>query len=192
MDTGEDQVKDKKGQQEVKGSKKEEKPQFSKAGMEELEKLEIEERQLRLESLRETVRLQRIRRDSIMRAHATQQRAIEQVNADIVAQQELCKHHKGGKNLDGIMNGHDANYSVVQHTYAHGAREVICTRCGKEWKEPPAALKQSDTAEYKRLLKEWKEALAFPTDNEPSGTQLFIITRTYTQPPAKKNEAKGA
>lgn len=142
----------------------------------ELEELELEETRLRVEDLRNRVETERARRNQIIRNHKQQQEAIEQKMRQIMAEQKICKHKKGGKNLEGVLNGSDSQYSVINHTYPWGEQSVTCTRCGKDWREPAKELKATNPAAYKQAYQEWIEALNFPTDNEPSGTRLFVIT----------------
>lgn len=93
--------------------------------------------------------------------------------------QDACQHRKGGKGTSQMYAGNDPNYAVVTHTLSHGPTIVVCQRCGKLW-EPPAQLPKKATAEqraqYKIDLGEYRRALNFPTDNEPSGTTLFAFT----------------
>lgn len=149
--------------------------------MSELELLELEEKRLRVESLRFTVENERARREQILRAHKMQQESLDQALKAVQAEQAFCKHKKGGKNLEGVLNGNDTNYSVQKHTYPWGELTVICTRCGKEWRKPSEALKASDPKEWRRQNTEYLEAVNFPTDNEPSGTQIFVVTPAQRQ-----------
>jgi len=94
-----------------------------------------------------------------------------------------CAHRKGGKGVEMIYRGNDSNYAVVKHQLPHGPIIVICQRCPKVWYPPDSALiGKGATAEqrrqYARELKEYTEALNYPTDNEMSGSQLFVVTRT--------------
>lgn len=145
--------------------------------MSELDRLLLEEKKLQLESLRFTVENERARREQILRNHKQQQEALDSSLRKVQAEQKICKHKKGGKNLAGILNGTDSEYSVIQHTYPWGETAVTCTRCGKDWREPSKELKKSDPEAYKAQMAEYVAALNFPTDNEPSGTRLFVITR---------------
>jgi len=94
--------------------------------------------------------------------------------------QDACKHLKGGKGTQNIYNGNDnSTYAVITHTLSHGPTIVVCQRCGKIW-EPPESLPKKASAEqktkYREDLTEYRRALNFPTDNEPSGTVLFAFT----------------
>jgi len=58
---------------------------------------------------------------------------------------------------------------------------VCCIRCGRLWEPPDPALNTrkasaEDKALYKRLYAEYQWAVNLPTDNETSGTQLFVFT----------------
>lgn len=93
--------------------------------------------------------------------------------------QDACQHRKGGKGTAQMYSGNDANYAIVVHTLSHGPTIVVCIRCGKIWEPPPPLSKKATTeqrAQYKVDLVEYRRALNFPTDNEPSGTTLFAFT----------------
>lgn len=95
---------------------------------------------------------------------------------------EACTHRKGGKvglagGMEALTQGNDQNYSVIKHTLPLGETIVICQRCPMKWRKPDEALKKSNPAEYKQQLKTYQWALRLPTDNEPSGTQLFLRQR---------------
>jgi hypothetical protein len=99
-----------------------------------------------------------------------------QHQADI---QAGCQHRKGGKGTAQMYSGNDANFAVITHTLSHGPTIVVCQRCGKIWEQPPVLPKKhtaEDRAQYKTLMNEYRRALNFPTDNEPSGTSLFVFT----------------
>lgn len=140
---------------------------------EELQYTELEFKKLQLEDLRSRVEKEKERRAEIVRVHMAQQRSIDDANRQIQSEQEFCKHRKGGKNLQGILNGNDSDYSVINHTYPWGQGVVICTRCGKTVHEPMDR-KSKTFKEEMKLYKEWAN---FPTDNEPSGTTLFKFER---------------
>lgn len=89
--------------------------------------------------------------------------------------QSNCKHRKGGKNLVNFLNGNDSQYSVVRITYPTGDVVIMCTRCQKEYRKPPVELKKSNPSRYRTELQEYKMACELPTDNEPMGTQLFLV-----------------
>jgi hypothetical protein len=144
---------------------------------ERLAAIRLQSAELELENLTYSVEQQRARREQIARTHKLQMEQIDEANRNIVAQQALCSHKKGGKGLAGILKGNSPNHSTNQHTYPWGEVVVICTRCGKEWAKPKVDLKVKDPALYKKQLTEYKEALEFETDNEPSGSQIFTITR---------------
>lgn len=143
--------------------------------------------QLELESLTMTVENERARRDAIKRAHEAQQKALDEATANIKASQKVCRHKKGGKNLEGILKGNDPNYSVMHITHAWGEKQVICTRCGKEWNDPDSFLAPIDRKSkgYEKAKAEFEAALQFETDNEPMGSQLFTITRTAPESGAR-------
>jgi len=135
--------------------------------------------QLQLEEARENAeqrRLARASRESRMRALEL---SLKRDRANQARIQAGCVHRKGGKGTAQLYQGNDANYAVVTHTLSHGPTIVVCQRCGKIW-EPPEMLSKKATpeqkAQYKENLHEYRRALNFPTDNEPSGTVLFQFT----------------
>lgn len=143
---------------------------------EQLKAIQLQHAVLELEDLTNRVQNERERRAAIVRAHKATQESIDQADRDKAREQGTCRHKKGGKNMEGILNGNDANYSVIKHTYPWGVTAVHCTRCGKEWWPAPAAMKKANPAAYKQQQREYVEALNLPTDNEPSGSLMFSIS----------------
>ena len=145
----------------------------------ELEMLQLEETRYKIRDLRSAESMRQTRARSVansLRIDAARQAQI----------QAGCAHKKGGKGVEAIYRGNDANYAVIKHQLPHGPIIVVCQRCIKLWVEPPIELNaRGATVEmkrlYARLMKEYREALAFPTDNETSGSQLFVITREQPQ-----------
>jgi hypothetical protein len=131
--------------------------------------------QLQLEETRERVEQMRRNRAARLARHANRQRDIQSSNARIAAQQAACWHKKGGKGVEMLSHGNDANYAVIKHTLSHGPLIVICQRCNKMWEPPAKELRKQDPARYKVLYDEYMWAVNLPTDNESSGTQLFVI-----------------
>jgi hypothetical protein len=139
----------------------------------ELEQLQLEETRERVADMRGRRKSQTQRAESIelsLRRDAAMQKMKE----------AGCWHKKGGKGVENLAHGNDANHAIIKHTLSHGPTIVICQRCFGVW-EPPAPLDRSTAtaeqkAEYKRAWTEYQWALNLPTDNEPSGTQLFLIT----------------
>jgi hypothetical protein len=150
-------------------------PLDKKAITEELEQLQLEETRDRVEATRA--------HRAAVAARATRR------NQDILdnrkmteAQQANCWHKKGGKGVANLAHGNDHNYAVVKHTLSHGPMIVVCQRCSKVWEPPDTRLNArkaspEDKALYKKLWDEYQWAVNLPTDNEPSGTQLFVISK---------------
>lgn len=153
-------------------------PLDRKAITEELELLQLEETRDRVLLMRQTREAARRRveaRDFDLADNAARQKAIH----------DACYHKKGGKGVAMLFQGNDANYAVIKHTLSHGPLIVVCQRCSKIWEPPDTALNargasKEDKAEYRRQYDEYYRAVNLPTDNEPSGTQLFVITREET------------
>ena len=135
--------------------------------------------QLQLEETQERVDKSRADRAARVRRHAQLHLSIARNDAIKKAQQEACWHKKGGKGVQQLSHGNDANFAVVKHQLGHGPIIVICIRCQKVWEPPMKPAKGADAevrAQYKIDLAEYNRALNLPTDNEQSGTQLFVLT----------------
>ena len=156
--------------------------------MSELEKLEVEERKLRLEVMREQVAQIHAQKDQAQRNRQRQAQTEEHNRVQRELQQSACPHRKGGTGVKGVFAGGAAEYSVIKHTEPWGETYVTCQRCGKEWRDPffmlrrtnparVAAARKADKRGYDRIMKEYKEALDLPTDNSPSGGTVFSIQR---------------
>jgi len=79
--------------------------------------------------------------------------------------------------------GDDSKYAVIKHQLPHGPIIVICQRCYKLWHKPDALPKNYSKVEreqYVAALDEYNKALNFPTDNEMSGNQMFMVTGAET------------
>ena len=143
--------------------------------MAELDELNLIEARFRVGHLQSAQAIRKVRQASVERSlRAEMQRE--------TYKQSICRHRKGGKGVEMMLMGSDSNYAVIKHIYPHGLLCVYCQRCGKEWRPPDAALNRKgatieDRREYARLYKEYTEAVNFPTDNETSGSQLFMVTR---------------
>ena len=141
---------------------------------EELEELQLQEARESAEHRK----LNRVQRESRIKALEA---SLKRDRANQERIQAACVHRKGGKGTAQLYQGNDANYSVITHTLSHGPTIVICQRCGKVWEPPEPLPKKGVTAEMKAKYKadfiEYRRALNFPTDNEPSGTNLFQFTQ---------------
>jgi hypothetical protein len=142
-----------------------------------LERIRLEREELELEDLRERVGKQRLQREERRQDRIRIQLDMESNEADLRRRQSVCQHKKGGKDQKGLVYGNDSNYSVIVNTYPTGKREVLCQRCEKLWEEPPALLRKTDPKAYREQMREFEIAVNFPTDNTPSGRQLFRIER---------------
>lgn len=132
----------------------------------EYKRLQMEDTKLRLERERAT----RSRAKTISDRQEADRDAERRSNA---ALQARCPHRKGGKDLEGLKNGNDADYCVIKHTYPTGVRTVTCQRCGKEWRPG---------------VKGYREAINFPTDNTESSAGVFTFSNV--PPPGWEPEAE--
>ena len=142
----------------------------------EVEKNRAELESLQLDELREQANERKSARAARQRQMRTVAMALKMTEDAKLYLQSRCVHRKGGKNLDQFFDGNDSNYAVVKHTLSHGPTIVICQRCQKIW-EPPKPLNPDATKAqreaYDADIKEYRRALALPTDNEPSGSVIF-------------------
>jgi hypothetical protein len=146
---------------------------------EELEQLQLEEARERIASIR-AEKIDKQQRRLRVQQSLTDTRKMEEMR------QAGCAHKKGGKGVEGLYRGNDANYAVHKHTLSSdGITIVLCIRCGKIW-EPPKRLgknsSQKEREAYRTQLAAYQWALALPTDNEPSGSQILRAVPTYDLP----------
>lgn len=144
--------------------------------MAELEALNLEKARREVAILRSEEAMRKVRRDSTemsLRAEA-QADAIRHAN---------CWHKKGGNGVENLFRGNDNNYAVVKHILPTGELMVVCQRCGCQWHPPDRALLArgapvEDRKLYAVQMAEYQRAVAFPTDNTTSGSQIFLIVDT--------------
>jgi hypothetical protein len=142
---------------------------------EELELLQLEETRERVDKLRN-------KRSSRATRIASIEKSLRDDELRDAYKASQCWHRKGGKGAGWLQHGDSTQFAVIKHTLSHGPIIVICQRCPKVWLPPDPALNARNAPlehkrEYKRLWDEYVWALNLPTDNEPSGTQLFQITK---------------
>jgi hypothetical protein len=92
--------------------------------------------------------------------------------------QSQCSHRKGGRGLEALQKGGTASdFAVIKHLMPWNEWYLRCQRCGKTWKPPHKDDYQMDTPEgkeaFEATLKEYREAMAFPSDNSPSSGITF-------------------
>lgn len=137
-----------------------------KTTAEKLAEIRLRKESLELEDLTYKVENEQNRRSERRQQMQTQQRSILDAQRQQKAVQDACPHRKGGKDMGGLSRGTDTKYSVNTSTTPWGQQYVMCTRCGKEvW--GPFNGKPADP--------EFAAWLQLPTDNEPSGTQIFLV-----------------
>ena len=103
---------------------------------------------------------------------------VESALTDFREQQErgfsACNHKKGGKNLEGARGrGLDDKYAIIRHQLPIGDLAVICTKCRKIWLPAELAGRMGMEPDEKG----YREARSWPTDNEDSGSSLFVVVR---------------
>lgn len=134
----------------------------------------LEKEELELELLRENVKKLREKQAAQRMSH----KQVEDALADFRIQQERgfagCNHRKGGKNLEGARGrGADDKYAIIRHQLPIGDLAIICTKCRKVWLPPELAERMGLAPDPEG----YKEALNFTTDNEDSGSSLFVAVR---------------
>jgi hypothetical protein len=137
--------------------------------------LELEREELELELLRENVANMKAQRAQRIEERVHMAETFKANERSEAARRAVCRHRKGGKGKAGFLNGSDNYYSVIHHTYPMGDLVIMCSRCQMEWRKPPLELRKANPAEYRKQMQAYQTALDWPTDNEPSGTQLFTI-----------------
>jgi surface antigen len=142
----------------------------------EAEQIELEYKQLQIEELKEKIEARKHRRDAEEHRRAQQLADYEKNERQRLHRQRICKHRKGGKD-NKFANGNSSDYAVVTNTFPNGDQFVMCTRCGKEVWKPKRELKKKDPAEYARQWAEWEKWRDLPTDNTPSGGQIFEFVK---------------
>lgn len=132
------------------------------------EKLLLEQQQLELEDTREQVEERKRKRAEKKRTRELQEATLAQQWRDRFATMRECNHKKGGKGVNAVVHGqgNDSNYAVVKHQYGNGQVWILCQRCLAEWRP-------GDTAATHPTGIGYREALAFPTDNEMSTSVQF-------------------
>jgi hypothetical protein len=107
-----------------------------------------------------------------------------------------CTHKKGGNVSERDMKvlhygGNSEQYAVIRHMFPNGDIWTHCQRCGKTWKPPvkanfyfddrgvvvPEKLGKFDQERFDKVLKEYHEALQFPTKNTMSSSHVFSFVR---------------
>lgn len=136
--------------------------------------IELRWKQLQIEDMEEKMTQ---RAEAKARAASDRQRQFEdfQKNEMVKAnRQRLCKHRKGGRD-NKFWNGNAQDYSINRNIYPTGEQVIFCTRCGKEVRKPDRALKKADPKLYAQMAEEWRLWSTYPTDNTPSGSQIFEV-----------------
>jgi hypothetical protein len=140
----------------------------------EFEQVELEYKRMQIQVFRQQMQE---RDDRIAALEARRARQVdewhkgEQIRA---RRQTICKHRKGGRN-NNFAKGDSNSYSINTNTYPNGRQVIFCTRCGKEVEKPARSLKKTDPKQYAEMWAEWVKWNEYPTDNSPSGGQIFLI-----------------
>ncbi len=137
-----------------------------------LQALENEEAALDLELKREKVRKIREERQFKLEESREKMQSIRDLLEQRKRLQRNCNHRKGGRGAGAVLNGQgmDTNYAVIRHMLPSGALMILCQRCGQEEYSRDPLTGKPATEQYEKFAN-------FPTDNQTSGSCLFIAAR---------------
>jgi hypothetical protein len=138
------------------------------------DQVELEFKKLQIAALRiqigdHTKKIDQMKADCAQRVK--DQIALERMR---VQRKRVCQHRKGGRN-NNFAKGNAADYSLATNTLPDGTIAVFCTRCQSDWVKPSQALRRSDPEAYALQLAEFNKMASMPTDNSPSGSQIYLI-----------------
>lgn len=140
------------------------------------EAIELEFKRMQIEVMREQMQERQERKDRLQHDRERRYHDFLQSQRDTAHRQRVCQHRKGGRD-NKFAKGNAADYSVIMNTYPDGSQCVSCTRCGKEVWKPKAELRKSNPKLFREEWELWLTWSNFPTDNTPSGSKIFEITR---------------
>jgi hypothetical protein len=140
----------------------------------EADDIELRYKQLLIEEMMEKSQARADRKEQLAADRAQQIADFLKNEKERLRRQLVCKHRKGGKD-NKFANGNSQNFSVIMNTYPTGDQCVMCTRCGKEVWKPKRSLRKENPELYQEQWRLWVEWRDFPTDNSPSGGQIFDI-----------------
>jgi hypothetical protein len=151
-------------------------PEREKNVQAEMDALQLEEMRYRIQEMRGRQNTREIRRRSIEESLRAERESRAQIQA-------LCFHKKGGMGVESLMQGNDSHYAVAKFILPTGPQIVICMRCFKLWTPPdpiPRNASKDEVRDYLLKVKEYQEAVAFPTDNTTGGSQIYLVRDNQT------------
>lgn len=149
-----------------------ESPETTSSLKAQLKALQDEEAMLDLELKREKVAKIRAERENKL----TEMREKTKAILDLINQrkrlQQNCNHRKGGRGAGAVLNGQgmDSMYAIIRHVCPSGRLMILCQRCGQEEYSRDPLTGEAQTSQFDRFSN-------FPTDNQTSGSSLFIAAR---------------
>ena len=154
----------------------------------ELAAVELEMKQLDLEIKREQVAKIKQARQTALDNARSRTLAIKQYLATRDAIQRNCNHRKGGQGHIAVIagRGDSPSYAIVKHTLPNRGIFVLCTRCLKEWYPADPLHVEGGKIVPKAETPGYSQAVAWNTDNTPSGSSIFFITKTEPEPAGVK------
>jgi hypothetical protein len=158
--------------------------------------LQKQERELSIQEKRGTIndRLNKQKQKEMDREQSG--RVFAAQKREDAAKQAACTHKKGGtvsqRNLQVLSTGgNSTQYAVIKHQMITGDFWVRCLRCGKTWLPPveenfyfnekgkQVAPKDGrfDKEKFEQTEKEYRQAVAFETNNSPSGSVICKFSK---------------
>jgi hypothetical protein len=136
--------------------------------------VEREFKQLQIQALRIQIgdnqkKIEQMKADAARRVE--DQKALEKMRE---RRKKLCRHKKGGRN-NNFAQGNAPDYSLAINVFPCGEVVVFCTRCQSDWRKPELELKRTDPKAYAEQMAEFTKWASMPTDNSPSGSQIYLI-----------------
>lgn len=148
---------------------------------EELDRLELEAKQLEVElkkaellDARDRLAERQMKRETIMQRSITNGMTLAQLKRNDNIAQERCNHKKGGNGAMGVVGGQgdDSTYAVLKHIMCNGDMWIRCLRCGKTWR-PPYEEDYTTKEGFAGALAEYKAAKEFSTRNVTSSSNRY-------------------
>jgi hypothetical protein len=149
-------------------------PEPREKTLSEFDQVDLEYKRMQIEVFRQQMQ---DRNDRIAALESRRARQVEEWMKGQAVQarkESICKHRKGGRD-NKFAKGDSNSYSINKNVYPDGKEIIFCTRCGKEVPKPQRSLKKTDPKLYAEMWAEWVKWNEYPTDNSPSGGQIFLI-----------------
>lgn len=144
-----------------------------------LKAVQLQMAEFQLEDLRDRVEQARQKKQDYHAQVLRREAHYRKERSDVVREQALCPHRKGGMGEGFNFSGEDSNFSTIKFQLPNTAWYVMCSRCSMEWHRGTTATRlfnqSGDTGLGNHTGISYMEAMRFPSDNEISGACLFLI-----------------